>query len=193
MYLILRRLFKIKEIKPQKTSLLYLSAYENINNKNKIYNCDTFCLTIPTYDIPYKKLDNINIITTCYAQAFFSSSIFRLEWFILHLLKNVSLEFNENNIKKNNFLPGDEIVPGVFKVKNRTSEEILNDWNLFNNKISGQNWLSVNINLNEQKVNFLLGSTIYGNNHSRIMAIFHKIYSRILLNMAVNKLLRQKI
>lgn len=188
MYLILRRLFKIKEIKPQKTSLLYLSA-ENINNKNKIYYCDTFCLTIPTYDIP-KKLDNINIITTCYAQAFFSSSIFRLEWFILHLLKNVSLEFNENNIKKNQFLPGDEIVPGVFKVKNRTSEEILNDWNLFNNKISGQNWLSVNINLNEQKVYFLLGSTINGNNYSRIMTIFHKIYSRILLNIAVNKLLR---
>jgi hypothetical protein len=193
MYLILRRLFKIKEIKPQKTSLLYLSA-DKENNKNKIY-CDTFCLTIPTYDIPhYIKIDNVNTITTYYAQAFFSSSIFKLEWFILYyLFKNASLRFNENNIKKNNFLPGDKIVPGVFKVKNRKSGEILNDWNLFNNKISGQNWLSVNVDSNEQKVYFLLGSTIYGNNVSGIMTFFHKMYSRILLNMAVNKLLKKKI
>lgn len=190
------RLLKIKEINVQKTSLLYLSSIKSSFNTNtethrrKIYYYDTFCLTIPISDIQLKDID---ILTTSYAQSYFSSSIFKIEWFILHrLFRFTPKSFNDSNILKIKFLPGDEIVPGVFKVNKRTSEEILNDWNLFNNGLEGQNWLSVNIDLNKQKVNFLTGTIIYGNKKHWILLEIHKLYSKILLNIAVGKLLIHK-
>jgi hypothetical protein len=95
---------------------------------------DTFRLSYNINELPiFIQTNSLSDLTTEYARCFYSNKLFQIEWLLLHRLfkaTNKSYDDYKDSINNCEFLPGDIIVPNVFNVKDRTPNQILNEWGI---------------------------------------------------------------
>ncbi|ORY00779.1 hypothetical protein K493DRAFT_390705 [Basidiobolus meristosporus CBS 931.73] len=176
-----------------------------LNNKTaeeQIY-LDSFSIQVPQSQLstPHSTADQDRLLSN-YARAFYTSPVFKFERFLLGLFKGSSQTPPETDkdILSKKFQVGDVVAVETYQVSKRDSNQIEFKFSLQKDVIDGSSWLAVQEPETEGGAyTFWFGTAIYPANKEladfesrfksdNLEARFHKLYSRVLIDMAVKKL-----
>ncbi|KAK9711516.1 hypothetical protein K7432_007776 [Basidiobolus ranarum] len=170
---------------------------------DQIYR-DCFSIRVPKsqLSLPTSPADQEALLVK-YVGAFYTSPVFKLERFLINLFSKSSPETQpetDQDILSKEFQLGDTVASNSYTVTTRDPNQMELKFSLQKGVIDGSSWLAIEEpQAHEGAYTFWFGTAIYPADKelpdfdsrfkSNNMEVrFHKIYSRVLIDMAVKKL-----
>ncbi|ORX96183.1 hypothetical protein K493DRAFT_407314 [Basidiobolus meristosporus CBS 931.73] len=188
---------------PSWSSLRSLKGPLNSKTAEEQIYLDSFSIQVPQsqLSIPRSAADRDALLNS-YARAFYTSPVFKLERLLLGWFKSSTQTPPETDkdILAKKFQVGDVVAVETYTVVKRDSNQVEFKFSLQKDVIDGTSWLAVQEPETEDGAyTFWFGTAIYpaaeelAEFESRFKsdnfeARFHKLYSRVLIDMAVKKL-----